>query len=126
MALIVPNLGEDSLLDMALSDASPNAQELHLYTAGTMSETATVATFTEATFTGYTLKSLARATWGASSGGTKSYPQQSWSPTSSETITGYWVEEATAGEILWGEALAASRSLQNGDTYNLTISISLD
>lgn len=127
MALTVPDVGENSLLDMALKDASPNAQELHLYTAisPAISESTVVAHFTEATFTGYSLKSLARATWNAASGGTSTYPQQSWSPTSSQTVIGYWVEEATAGEVLWVEAFAASRALNNGDTLNLDLSISL-
>lgn len=127
MALTVPDVGENSLLDMMLKDASPNAQELHLYSAisPAISESTVVANFTEATFTGYALKSLARATWNAASAGQSTYPQQSWSPTSSETIVGYWVEEATAGEVLWVEAFAASRSLENGDTLNLDIAITL-
>jgi len=125
MALIVPNDGEDSLIDMMLEDAAGNNQEVHLYTAGTAGETATVGTFTEATFTGYALITLTRATWGAPSGGTKAYPQQSWSPTSSETVTGYWVEEETAGGILWCEEFAVARALANGDTLNLDLSISL-
>lgn len=126
MALIVPDVGEISLLDMALKDASPNAQELHLYSAVSpaLGESTVVANFTEAAFSGYALRSLSRASW---TGGVNpaTYPQQSWSPTSAETIVGYWVEEATAGEVLWCEAFAASRALQNGDTLNLDISISL-
>jgi hypothetical protein len=127
MALTVPDVGENSLLDMALSDASPAAQELRLYSAvaPAISEATVKANFTEATFTGYVMKSLVRATWGAAAGGSKAYPQQSWSPTSAETIVGYYVLEATALEVLWCEPFAASRSLENGDTLNLDISIDL-
>ena len=127
MALTVPDVGENTMLDMILKDASPNAQELHLYSAisPAISETTVVANFTEATFTGYALITLVRATWNAASGGTSTYPQQSWSPTSSETIIGYWVEEVTGGEVMWVEPFTASRALNNGDTLNLDLSISL-
>lgn len=131
MALLVPDAGEVSLLDMMLSDASPNSQTLKLHTAvaGGIVEGTVVGDFTEATFTGYVAKTLARATWnGAStSAGTtsKTYPQQSWSPGSSQTILGYYVIETTAAGILWAETFAASRSLVSGDTLNLTPYIEL-
>ncbi len=127
MALTVPDVGENSLLDMALSDASPAAQELQLYTAvaGGIVEATVKADFTEATFTGYAMRPLVRATWGAAAAGSKAYPQQSWSPTTAETIVGYYVLEATDLEVLWAEAFAASRNLENGDTLNLDISIDL-
>lgn len=129
MALLVPDIGERALLDMALSDASPEAQTLELYTAGTPAEAATVATFTVATFTGYVAKSLVRATWAAAATNagttTKDYPQQSWSPTSSQTVTGYFVDGATSNDLLWCEDFAAGRALQNGDTLNLDLQIEL-
>jgi hypothetical protein len=131
MALLVPDAGEVSLLDMMLSDASPNAQTLRLYSAVSpaLSESTVHTDFTEATFTGYTSKTLARATWNgaSSSAGTtsKTYPQQSWSPTSSQTILGYYVTEAVAGGILWAEEFAAARALVSGDTLNLTPAIEL-
>ncbi len=127
MALTVPDVGENSLLDMALSDAASAAQELRLYSAvaPAIGEATVKANFTEATFTGYAMKPLVRATWNAATGGDKAYPQQSWSPTSAQTILGYYVLEATNLEVLWAEAFAASRALENGDTLNLDISISL-
>lgn len=131
MALLVPDAGEVSLLDMMLSDASPNSQTLKLYTAvtGGIVEGTVHTDFTEATFSGYSAKTLARATWNGAStaAGTtsKTYPQQSWSPTSSQTILGYYVIETTAGGILWAEAFASSRALVSGDTLNLTPYIEL-
>ena len=127
MALIVPDVGENSILDMALSDAAPAAQELYLYSAvaPALGEATVKANFTEATFSGYVMKPLVRATWGAAAGGSKAYPQQSWSPTSAETILGYYILEATDLEVLWCESFAASRALENGDTLNLDISIDL-
>lgn len=126
MALLIPDAGEVSLLDMMLSDASPNAQTLKLYSAvsGGIVESTVHTDFTEATFTNYVAKTLARATWNGASttAGTtsKTYPQQSWSPGSPQTIPGYYVVEAIAGGILWAEAFASSRSLVSGDTLNFT------
>lgn len=66
MALTVPDVGENGLLDMMLSDAAPAAQELQLYSAisPAISESTVKADLTEATFTGYAMKPLVRATWG--------------------------------------------------------------
>lgn len=131
MALLVPNVGERALLDMALSDASPEAQTCKLYTAvtGGITESSVHGDFTEATFSGYSSKSLARATWNAAADNagvsSKAYPQQSWSPTSSQTVLGYYVQKATALTLLWAEAFASSRALQNGDTLTLDIKIEL-
>lgn len=131
MPLLVPDAGEVSLLDMALSDAAPNSQTLKLHSAvaGGIVEGTVHTDFTEATFTGYVAKVLARATWNAAStsAGTssKTYPQQTWSPTTAEVILGYYVIETTAGGILWAETFASSRSLLNGDTLNLTPRIEL-
>ncbi len=126
MALLVPDAGEVSLLDMMLSDASPNSQTMKLYTAvaGGIVEGTVHGDFTEATFTGYVTKVLARATWAGAATATgttsKAYPVQSWAPTSAQTILGYYVIETTAGGILWAEAFAASRALVSGDTLNVT------
>jgi len=130
MALLVPDKGERALLDMMLSDASPNAQVLRLYTAlASLTESTVESDFTEATFTGYSTKALARATWNAASTSTgtttKTYPGQTWSPTSSQTVLGYYVTEATAGDILWAEAFASSRALVSGDTLTVNLSIEL-
>lgn len=130
MALLVPDKGERALLDMMLSDASPNAQNLRLYTAlASLTESTIESDFTEATFTGYSAKALARATWNAASTATgttsKTYPGQTWSPTSSQTVLGYYVTENTAGDILWAEAFASSRALVSGDTLTVNLSIEL-
>lgn len=128
MALTVPDIGERALLDMMLSDASPAAQELKLYSAVSpaIGESSVAGDFTAATFTGYAKKAMARATWGAAatSGATsKTYPLQSWSPLSSQTILGYYITEATDADLLWAEAYASSRALVSGDTLNQTVII---
>lgn len=128
MAFTTPNDGEDAFLDMLLEDASPNNQEARLYTAisPAISETTVIGNVTEATFTGYSANTLTRATWNAASGGSKTYPQISWSPTSSQTVIGWYMTEAGVSVLLLVEAFAASRSLVNGDTLNLDITVSMD
>lgn len=132
MALVVPDKGERALLDMMLKDAAPNPSNLRLFSAvaGAAIVEATVeGDFTEANFTGYAAKALARATWGAAAtaGGVSSstYAQQSWLPTTAQTVLGYYVTENTAGDIMWGELFAAGRALQNGDTLSVTPYIEL-
>ena len=131
MALLVPDAGEVTMLDMIFSDAAPNAQTLKLHTAvaGGLVEGTVHTDFTEATFTGYVAKSLARATWNAASTSvgttSKTYPVQSWSPTTSEVIIGYYVLEATVGGIMFAETFAAARTVQNGDTLTETVRIEL-
>ncbi len=127
MALTVPDAGEITMLDMMLSDAAPNSQTLKLYSAVSpaIDESTVHGHFTEATFTSYVAKVLARATWNGAASGSKSYPVQSWSPGSSQTIVGYYVIETTAGGIMWAEAFASSRALVSGDTLNVTPSIDM-
>lgn len=128
MALVVPDVGEVELLDKMLKDALSvdESYTLKLYSAisPALGEASVAGDFTEATFTGYVAKTLTRAGWAGAStaGGTTSttYAQQSWSPTSAQTILGYYVIGATSAVLLWAEAYAASRSLQNGDTHLLT------
>ena len=48
------------------------------------------------------------------------FAQQSWSPTSSQTVYGYYVIGATSTILLWAELFASSKNLVNGDTLQLT------
>ena len=131
MTLVLPDIGERAILDAAFSDASPNAQSLRLYTAisPALGENTVAADFTEATFTGYAAKPLVRATWSAANtvGGTttKSYPIQTWLPTTSETVIGYYVTEAVALDLWFAETFASPRSVNNGDTLTETINFQL-
>lgn len=90
-------------------------------------------TYTESSFTGYSAKTLnanysTTAAWGTPSGGnpaTIAYPQQSWSPTSSQTCNGYFVIGADTGLLHWSENFASAKNLSSGDTLNLTPQIQL-
>ena len=127
MALLVPDAGEVAMLDMLLGTATPEAQTLKLYTNNYDAVEGSVAgSFTEATGSGYSAKSLARATWNAASsaGGvsSKTYPAQTFNFTGSITIVGYFVVGATSGTILWAERLysGAGQVFANGDSLTVT------
>lgn len=133
MSLLAPNEGDVQLLTKMLQSALSVDENytLKLYSNNvTPSKTDTSATYTEATFTGYAAKTLTRAGWGTptttSNVTTSTYAQQSWSPTTSQTIYGYYVLGATSGKVLWAELFAAARSLNNGDTLNLTPQMQLN
>lgn len=91
-----------------------------------------VGSFTEANFTNYAAKTLARATWNAATTvggkGQASYGTnpQSWTCGSSgNTIYGYWVEGASSAKVLWAERFAVSRTVANSDVLNLVPTFSL-
>lgn len=137
MALLVPDVGEVELLKRLLySNAGSENGTLKLYkTNVTPAESDTAASYTEADFTGYSSKTLTSsqsgATWSVpstSSGTTSSTygTTLSWSPTSSQTVYGYFVVGATSTVLWWAELFASSKNLSNGDTLNLTAKIQLD
>lgn len=109
---------------------------LKLRTDGlTPAESDTAGTYTEATFTGYVTKTLtgkyAAANWPlptTSTGTTSSTygTTLTWTPTSSQTVTGYYVVGATSGTLWWAENFASSKSLSNGDTLSLTARLQMD
>ncbi|MEY2855668.1 MAG: hypothetical protein RL030_2800 [Pseudomonadota bacterium] len=131
MTLLVPDVGEVALLDMALSDAAPEAQTLSLYTSNTTpAEGDTAATYTIATGSGSDAKTLARATWNAAStaAGTtsKTYPAQVFSFTGSFTVYGYLIRKVTAGTLLWSEKVYGSgQAFVSGDSLTITPRIEL-
>jgi hypothetical protein len=101
----------------------------------TPAESDTAGSYTEATFTGYSAKTInsvqAVAKWPKPSTGSGTTSSTygttlSWSPTTSQTITGYFVIGATSTTLLFAENFASSKSLSNGDTFNLTLKMQLD
>lgn len=130
MPLIIPSEGEIELCDKMLKDALSvdEGYSLRLYTAVSpaLGPNTTLANFTEATFTGYSAKSLTRA--GASAATTVSgaaqitWAQQSWTNggASPQTILGYYMVAVTSGKVLWCEAFGTSRVLNQNDVLQLT------
>ena len=110
--LIVSNEGELVLWGWTLRDTSvTDGIRLKLYkTNVTPSASSTVASFTEADFTGYTSGgvTLARASWTApstvSGKAYSSYADQTWTNSgSSQTIYGYYVTTLDSATLLWAE-----------------------
>lgn len=128
MTLKVVNGGELLLLEWAMTDDSTVAPEnlsLKLYTNDYVPVDTTVAgSLTEATFTGYSAKTLSRGGWTGPSTNAQgkaeiSYPEQSWDATSAETVYGYFVIGATSGTCVWAERFAGARALGASDTIKV-------
>lgn len=139
MALLAPDVGEVELLKRLLyATAGSENFTLKLFkTNVTPAEGDTAGSYTVADFTGYSDKTLTSSqsgsTWAVpstSAGVTSSTygggTPQSWSPTSSQTIYGYYVVGATSTVLLWAEAFASSKNLSSGDTLQLTPKLQLD
>ena len=130
MALNFPDVGENLVLEMIVNKTAPQNLTLKLFKNNiTPSDTDTAATYTEATFTGYSAISLTGANWNAASSGTITYNAQqtfTCSGTSSESIYGYYVVQASSGTLLYSErdASAPFTITTSGDAIKLTPTIS--
>lgn len=132
MAILVPDAGEVELLKRLLyANSGSENGTLKLFSNNiTPAESDTASTYTEATFSGYSTKTLTStqsgSTWAVpttSTGTTSSTygsAAQSWSPTSSQTIYGAYVIGATSTTIWFSDLFSTPRSLVSGDTLNYT------
>jgi hypothetical protein len=136
--LLIPGEGTVQLCKDILGAAALETWQLHLYQNNhTPAESDTTSNYTESTFTGYSSQLLTRDTsaghWatpvsqaptGAWSGATNvaesTYASQSWSPTSSQTVYGYYVTGNTSTKLIFAELFASAKNLSNGDTLSLT------
>ena len=131
MAWQVPDVGEVALLARVLySDADAENISQKLYSNNVVfAESDVAGTYTEATFTGYSAKTLTSyqsgATWAVpttAAGVTSSaYGTASvWSPTTSQTIYEQILVGATSTILLAVDAFAAGLPLANGGTLTIT------
>jgi hypothetical protein len=127
VALVVPDLGEIELLTKLLKNTADTEDYiLKLYKNNYTPIAATVVgSFTEADFTNYVDKTIARSDWATpstvSNKAESSVATQSWTCGAiGNTIYGYYVVGATSGVCLWAEEFAAARVLADGDILNLT------
>jgi hypothetical protein len=126
MALVVPNAGEDVMLQNILNKTAPENQTLKLYTNNiTPAETDTAGTYTEASGSGYAAKSLTGASWTVTPGAptTAAAAQQTWTFTGAlGNVYGYFVVQATSGIILWAERFTGApfNVANNGDEIKVT------
>ena len=111
----------------------PGNQLLKLYVNNvvTTDDTLLAAGFTEMSTLGYAAKTLTKTSWVVAQSaavGSGTYAQQTWTFTAGTAVTvyGYYVVDATSGLLLWFEAFAASKVIQNtGDQIIITPTITL-
>lgn len=136
MALVVPNLGELELLDKLIKDQAHATTDenyiLKLYTNDYVpAADSTPGSFTQATFTNYTVKTLTRAGWNAAATvGTKAESSygtvQTWTcGATGQTIYGYYIVGSVSTVVLWAERFGVARALADQDVLNLTPKFSL-
>lgn len=106
MALNFPDTGENLALEMIVNKTAAQNLVIKLYKSNTTpSESDTAATYTEATFTGYSAITLTGASWGAASAGSIAYAQQTFtcSGAATDDIYGYYVIQTTSGTLVYSE-----------------------
>jgi hypothetical protein len=91
----------------------------------------TVASFTEATFTGYASVALTGGSWTTTQGdpSTATYAVQTFASTANQASTtqyGYYVIRTTGGALVWYEYLPSAQAIAfNGDTIRVTPRLTL-
>lgn len=111
MAIVVPDVGENLVLEMIVNRTAAQNLILRLFKSNTTpAESDTAGTYTEADFTGYLAATLTGASWGAASGGSIAYAQQTFtaSGTPNNDIYGYYMTQASSGTLLLAERDAAA------------------
>lgn len=135
MALLVPNEGEATMLNVMLGKSASENLTLKLFTNNvTPGETDTTATYTEASGNGYAAITLTAANWtvtqGSGSPGTThaDYTQQTYTFTGGPvSVFGYYIVGATSAKVYWAEAFAAVANIPaGGGTIKITPTINLD
>jgi hypothetical protein len=130
MGLIVTNAGEKTLLEWAFK-SSGGALKLKLFkNNATVSATTVAGDLTEADFSGYTARTLARATWNAPSTNTDGKAEirysedQVYNFASSQSIYGYYLTDSS-DVLLAVEKYSAVRNQVSGDEYTVQVGIVL-
>lgn len=129
MALNVPDVGENKILENLTNKTAPENLVLRLFKNNiTPSDSDTAATYTEATFPGYAAITLTGASWGAAAAGVITYGSQqtfTCSGVATDDIYGYYITQSTSGVLMWSErdASAPFAVRNSGDAVKLTPSI---
>jgi len=130
MALNFPDVGENLALEMIVNKTAPQNLTLKLFKNNiTPSDTDTAATYTEATFGGYSAISLTGGSWNSASSGTITYGAQqtfTCNAVATDDIYGYYVVQTTSGILLYSERDSnAPLAIRNsGDAIKITPTIS--
>ena len=126
MALVVPNVGEAKLLKYMLNNEAALNEVLHLYSNDpSLSQSSVIGDFSEVSAAGYGAVTLSGGTWTFSTA-TASYPEQTFTFTTSATAYGYYVT-TTSNDLLWAERFTnAPFSLPgSGGQISITLNITL-
>ncbi len=130
MALNVPDVGENVILEALVNKTAAQNLVLKLYSNNiTPADSDTAGTYTECTFAGYSAITLTGSSWGAASGGTIAFAQQTFTRSStgaSENVYGYFIVQASSGILVWSERDPAGPfAITNaGETVKVTPTIS--
>jgi hypothetical protein len=130
MALNVPDVGENLVLEMIVNKTAAQNLSLKLFKNNiTPSDTDTAGTYTEAVFGGYAAATLTGASWGAASAGTITYGSQqtfTCNAVATDDIYGYYIVQVTSGILVWSErdASAPFAVRVSGDAVKITPTIS--
>ena len=128
MAIVVPDVGENLILEMIVNKTAAQNWVAKLFKSNTTpSDLDTAGTYTEATFPGYASITLAGASWGAAAGGSIAFAQQTWtcSGVSTDDIYGYYYVQLASGILIAAErdASAPFAVRNSGDAVKLTPAI---
>ena len=129
MALNVPDVGENVILEAVVNKTPPQDLVLKLFINNiTPSDTDDASDYTEAGFPGYADIGLTGADWNAASGGSISCAAAksfTCSGTSTDDVYGYYITQVTSGILMWSErASSAPIAVRvSGDEVRLTPAI---
>lgn len=130
MAIVVPDQGENIALEALVNKTAPQNLVLRLFQSNTTpAESDTEATYTEATFTGYSAITLTGASWGAASAGTISFAQQTFTSSAgsqNQNVYGYYLTQVTSGKLVYAERFTDGpyNIVNNGDAIKVTPTLS--
>jgi hypothetical protein len=127
MALVFPDVGENIVLEALVNKTAPQNLVLRLYTSDTTpGESDTAGTYTEATGNGYSAITLTGASWGAASGGSIAYAQQTFTFSGAlGNVYGYYMTQASSGTLVYAERFTDGpyNIANNGDQIKITPTI---
>lgn len=121
MTIVIPNASEIDLLKFMLGGATPGNQILGLFVNNvTPDDSYVLANLTEMSTLGYSSKSLSVGSWTYVAGtsgnpGVATYATQTWTFTAGTLVNvyGYFIKDTTTGRLLWVEAFASAKPVQN-------------
>lgn len=132
MALLVPNQGEQIVLEATVGKTAGQNLVLVLYSSNTTpAETDTEATYTAMSGFGYADITLTAASWTFAAGNpsTLSYAEQTFTFTGAAgNCYGYYFRQVTSGMLVWAERFTSApfNIANNGDQIKITPQITAD